>query len=272
MPKPRPALDMSAGAVGRLVQSAQSAEQQKQLLDARLAYNRALHHPLATEAERSELRDRLTSLNDLLLFSRAVIPGDPLVDTYTVHPGDSLSQIVRDNGLDADWRLVLRVNGIRNPKRIRVGQTLKLVRGPFHAVVNKSAYRLDLYASNVDQDGNRLYIRSFPVGLGEYDSTPIGRFVVRSDSKLVNPEWVNPRTGQRFAPDDPMNPIGERWIGLDGADSQTQEMAGYGIHGTIDPDSIGSDASMGCIRMREGDVELVYEMLASRISEVEIRP
>jgi lipoprotein-anchoring transpeptidase ErfK/SrfK len=48
-------------------------------------------------------------------------------------------------------------------------------------------------------------------------------------------------------------------------------MIGYGIHGTIEQDSIGRQASMGCIRMRPDDVALVYEMLSEH-STVQIRP
>ena len=35
----------------------------------------------------------------------------------------------------------------------------------------------------------------------------------------------------------------------------------YGIHGTNDESSIGSNASHGCIRMHNADVESLYEIL-----------
>jgi lipoprotein-anchoring transpeptidase ErfK/SrfK len=55
--------------------------------------------------------------------------------------------------------------------------------------------------------------------------------------------------------------LGERWIDLGES---------YGIHGTIEPDSIGKAASRGCIRMREKDVIEVYDFLVKG-SEVVIR-
>ena len=61
--------------------------------------------------------------------------------------------------------------------------------------------------------------------------------------------------------DDPANPLGERWIDLGES---------YGIHGTIDPDTIGKAASRGCIRMRAKDVIEVYDFLVKG-SEVVIR-
>jgi lipoprotein-anchoring transpeptidase ErfK/SrfK len=37
---------------------------------------------------------------------------------------------------------------------------------------------------------------------------------------------------------------------------------GYGIHGTNRPASIGRNASHGCIRMRNRDVEELFEMVS----------
>ena len=49
------------------------------------------------------------------------------------------------------------------------------------------------------------------------------------------------------------SPIGTRWIGLD--------QAGYGIHGTNAPGSIGKAASHGCIRLRNRDAEELFELV-----------
>ncbi|CAN0592015.1 unnamed protein product, partial [Laminaria digitata] len=57
------------------------------------------------------------------------------------------------------------------------------------------------------------------------------------------------------------------WIGLTGV-GQYSDLESYGIHGTIDPDSIGSDESMGCVRLAKGDIDVVYELLAEHISRV----
>jgi len=119
---------------------------------------------------------------------------------------------------------------------------------------------------------SRVLIAIFPVGLGELNSTPTGAFMVRPKSKLINPEWNNPRTGEHFASDDPKNPIGERWIGLIGVEPQNQGFKGYGIHGTVDPASIGKQASMGCVRMSDADIELVYEFLTEPNSTIVIAP
>ena len=139
--------------------------------------------------------------------------------------------------------------------------------GPFHAEVDKKSYRIDLY---LGEGANQVFVRSYRVGLGEYNSTPIGSFKVRRNSKLINPTWVNPRTRAFFAADDPANPIGERWIGLEGIEERTVELSGLGIHGTIEPSTIGQDASMGCVRMHSDDVAEIYEVLAEGVSTVNI--
>jgi LysM repeat protein len=249
---------------------ADAAMAEGRIVTARDALNRALHHPDATAQQQRALRERLASIAQTITFSDRVVPGDTTVRRYTIESGDSLSKIAKKAGVRTDWRFLQRVNNIASPTRIRVGQTIKLVDGPFHAVVDKSDYRLDLYADARDADGNRIYLRSFPVGLGEFDSTPEGAWLV-DENKLVNPGWTNPRTNEVYAPDDPENPIGERWIGLKGVDANTEVMSGYGIHGTIEPESIGAQASMGCVRLLDGDVELLYELMEPGESEIVIR-
>ncbi|HNQ24197.1 MAG TPA: L,D-transpeptidase [Phycisphaerae bacterium] len=45
----------------------------------------------------------------------------------------------------------------------------------------------------------------------------------------------------------------------------------YGVHGTIDPDSIGRNASHGCIRMFNEDVEFLYDLLVVKHSTVTVK-
>ena len=97
-----------------------------------------------------------------------------------------------------------------------------------------------------------------------------GVFAVKPGSKLVNPAWTNPRTGEQFKADDPKNPLGEYWVGLIGASDNIRGLETYGIHGTIEPDSIGLEKSMGCVRMLDDDIRIVYEVLMEQVSRVEI--
>ncbi len=205
-------------------------------------------------------RDALSALNRALLFGPKLYEGEPITRAYVVQPGDSLSKIAPKENLNVDWRLIQRINGIDDPSKIRLGQTIKLLQGPFHGVVHKGEYRLDIFHGPAANRSAWRYVMSAPVGLGEAGSTPTGEFTVKPNSRLVNPYWVNPRTGERFDKDDKNNPIGERWIGLEGLGADAIK-TGYGLHGTIDPSSIGAQRSMGCIRLGTEDVELVYELL-----------
>lgn len=253
------------------IQEAERLVRANRPVEARQVLNASLMRTGRNGSGAAALRQRLGAIAEDVTFSPRVYDADPLAMTYEVQPGDTLARIANRMGLAIDWRLIQRVNRITDPRRIRVGQRLKLVRGPFHVVVDKGHYRLDLYAGPPDVESEWVFIRSFTVGLGEGDSTPIGEFVVRQDSKLINPHWVNPRTGERFHADDPLNPIGEHWIGIEGVGPYAVH-TGYGLHGTIEPESMGQQMSMGCVRLLPDDIELVYELLAEGISRVVIVP
>ncbi len=255
----------------RELERAERLVRENRLVEARGVLTEALRRAGDRPADGARLRDRLGSLNDELVFSPRVHPGDPVTMNYSVRSGDVLSRIVRRETLHVDWRLVTRVNRIDSPQRIRAGQSLKLVRGPFHAVVHKSDYRLDLWWGDPERPQSWLFIRSFDVGLGEENSTPVGEFRVMSGSKVINPGWTNPRTFESYKPNDPENPIGRYWIGIEGI-GEASVHTSYGLHGTIEPDSIGRSMSMGCVRMHDDDIELMYELLSEGRSLVRIVP
>ena len=134
-------------------------------------------------------------------------------------------------------------------------------------MISKRDYRVDL-CMGVGE--SRVVFASLPCGLGEANGTPIGRFRVKPGSKLLDPEWAHPVTGEHFESNNPKNPIGEHWLGLEGLEATNAQLAGYGIHGTIDIDSIGHDRSLGCVRLLADDVAVVWESLPDGAT-VEIR-
>ncbi len=258
-----------SAAVSTLIQRAEQAIKSNDPITARELYNSALMHERATASDRATIRQQMQALNEDLIFSPRVYPGDPFSTVYEVKGGDSLAKIAQDEGVATEYLLIQRVNRMGNPNNIYKGQKLKLVRGPFHAVVSKTDFRMDVYIGPPTEIDQWMYVRSFPVGLGEFDGTPVGAFTVRRHSKLIDPFWRNPRTGEEFAASNPENPIGEHWIGLEGL-GQAETYSGYGIHGTIEPDSIGKEMSMGCVRMLPDDVALVYELLSEQLSQIHI--
>ncbi len=286
LPMPAPGADTSSlpGELAAAQSAAEKAISERKLVEARSQLNKILVDPRVSEKDREGIRRWMADLNKDLVFSAVAYPGDPLAETYTVQSGDSLIKISRKVNSVTEAGLIQRINNA-SPNALKIGQKLKIVKGPFHAVVSKSAFRMDVYAGptpaptsigtsplGAGAEPGWVYIRSFNVGLGKDSGTPLGPFTVKEGSKLVNPPWVNPRTGEKFDKDDPKNPLGERWIGLVGLDDVTKQCQSYGIHATIDPDSIGKEMSMGCVRMAEEDVDLVYELLMGRVSVVKIVP
>jgi len=267
-----PALTGTAAAVAAKIAEADRLLKANDPLQARQVLNAALQSPKISELDAGTLRTRLGALNADLVFSPRVVAGDPLCEIYEIQAGDRLSKIATRRELATHWKLIQRVNGLSDPNRIRVGQKLKLVRGPFHAVVDKSDYRLDVYRGAPNAPENWIYIRSFDVGLGKDDGTPVGNFVVGRNAKVENPAWVNPHDpSERYASKDPKNPIGLFWIGLEGV-GDSAGYTSYGLHGTIEPSSIGTQASLGCVRLRAEDIEQLYELLEEGISVVKIVP
>ena len=237
------------------------------LVQGRRALSEAL---LASDGSLSALdaqtvRDTLASVNKQLVFSNQVTPADPLAESYLVQSGDYLSVIAPKYGVP--YQFLERIN--QTPaERLQAGKPIKVIKGPFHARISKRNFRMDIFLN--DADGTPIYIRSFKVGLGEKSSTPMGPFIIAPGSKVTNPSWRNPRTHEFYAKDNPDNPIGEYWMALKGANEQTESLTGYGIHGTIDPSSIGREASMGCVRMSDDDIALLFDMLSPGQSTVQI--
>lgn len=233
---------------------------------ARAILSEALIANRLTGDDISAARELLNKINQELVLGRKVGKDDPFAFAYTVQPGENLQKIAKNNLVT--WELLCRVNGISDPRRLRALQTLKIMKGPFHAVVSKSKFTLDVYLGSPGQSG-AAFVASYPVGLGKDDSTPLGTWKVIN--KLKNPTYYSPRGEGVFAADDPNNPLGEFWIGLQGIDARTSDKMSYGVHGTIDNNSIGKAESMGCIRLKNEDVAVLYEMLVEEKSTVVVK-
>ncbi|QHW31412.1 LysM peptidoglycan-binding domain-containing protein [Paenibacillus rhizovicinus] len=108
----------------------------------------------------------------------------------------------------------------------------------------------------IDITRNKLYLllggaveKSFDIASGRAGLTPTGSFEIMT--KIENP-WYS---AKGIPGGDPKNPLGSRWLGLSVPNTQGMK---YGIHGTNAPASIGTNASAGCIRMRNEDAEWLF--------------
>ncbi len=226
------------------------AWEQGDLVRARYHLNRVLREGYPSERQR-RVREILNLIADRTIFSPEILPGDPLVVSYRIVKGDTLSRIARKHGLTEE--LISSINRLSAGSVLRPGHQIKLVRGPFSATVVKSDHEMHLYLQDV-------YVRTCGVALGTDNKTPTGKWVVTT--RLRHPSWVDPRNGRRYGSHDPDNPLGGYWIALKGIEGNAVGRRGYGIHGTNDEASIGTDASLGCVRLGKQDIEAVYAMLA----------
>ncbi len=234
-----------------------------QRVEARHELNRLLSIS-RDRAEQAELRGHLAQIVSETILSGAAAPNDPLVETYTVASGDVLVRVGPKFEVPAE--AIMLINGINNARTIRAGQKLRIPRGPFNVRISLAELRLDVYVQD-------LYVRSFPIGIGRDAGTPTGEWVVKE--RLSNPTYYPPASASSkriIPPNDPANPLGEHWIGLRGLNGDSLGRTGYGIHGTIDPQSIGQAVSMGCIRMHNEDVAWLYQLLLPGQSRVTILP
>jgi lipoprotein-anchoring transpeptidase ErfK/SrfK len=160
------------------------------------------------------------------------------------------------------YEIIMALNHISRPEALQAGQTLKLIHGPFNVKIHRSTFTMDLYLQD-------MFIRSFRVGLGRAGrETPTGLWCVKN--RLVKPPWTDPDTGRRYEPDDEDYPLGTRWIGLTGLEGAAKDRTGFAIHGTKNPEEIGTATSRGCIRMYNEQVVLVYDLLVPTNSLVTV--
>ena len=111
-------------------------------------------------------------------------------------------------------------------------------------LINAASRILCLY------DGD-VRLRLYPVGLGKVSTpTPFGYYKILT--KEIDPPWIDPSNPEYEVPSGSDNPLGYRWMQFQG---------NYGIHGTDRPDSIGFYVSNGCVRMREADVEDLFDIV-----------
>ena len=213
-----------------------------------------------TEQQDGQVRQMLNTAADKWLFSRNVCDNDNLCSMYKVASGDRLTSIGKAN--DVPWQLIQRINNMADAANLRAGEDIKLLKGPFHVTVDRKRFLMTVYLGDV-------MVRSYPVGLGAQErQTPAGVWLVKL--KQPNPAWTDPDTGKKYYPDDPDNPLGERWIGLEGLEGDAVGRTGFGIHGTIQPEDIGKPASRGCIRLFNKDVEELYDLLLENKSKVTV--
>lgn len=246
-------------------------------IEARSKLSEAFFSGHLTREQENKILPVMTDLADKTLLSGNFYDGDPYVFREMIEPGDTLGGLARKRDLHVSWRLLAKINNIQTGGVIRAGAGITLVQGPFHAVVRKSRFTMDLYL----QRGKlpKIFIKRFDVGIGaKATPTPPGRWHVAKDGKQEKASWSppgsSPLTSAPIEWGKPGYPLGKHgyWIRLVGDDPDNRKYTGIGIHGTNDPTSVGKAYSLGCIRLREEDIEQVFIMLYEKWSTVTVLP
>ncbi len=174
----------------------------------------------------NEILDRMAGT---VIYSRQHL----LEKAYQVRPGDTLERIAE--AYNVTPTLLARINGIRDGQALQPGRELKVVRGPFSALISLKRMELTLMLQD-------RYAGRFQIGTG-LDHPPVeGIYAVRE--KLLN------HTEGNIAG---MNPWGRFWIGLGNH---------IAIHGTDDVHAMGRTTNRGSICLSERDIDDVYGILS----------
>ena len=176
-------------------------------------------------------------------------------ESDVVKDGETLLDIAYEHRLG--YQAVVRLNAGIDPWIPESGTVVRLptrfilpVAREEGLVINLPEMRLFDFTVN---DGPEVY--ALAIG-DQADRSLIGEF--RVGAKRKNPTWYVPasikaeRPGHpATVPPGPDNPLGSRWI--------TIGNTSYGIHGTNVRWSIGREATHGCLRLYEDEIERLYD-------------
>lgn len=254
------------------------AYRQDKLLEARALLNRAYTYGTLPPAQGQQARELLTDLANrtVLRADPYVNPKDPYLESYTFEMGDTLISrrdrnhnitrlgVIAKLDLNTPDEIQTMANGLQKGTQYKAGKAYKMIRGPFHLVVDLSEFAADLYVQD-------LFLRRMPVCIGAVETpTPTGVFRIPLGGKTPMSAYNAPvesgLPNVSILPGEPDYPLGPRGLNIKlegirplGTDITVNQS--YAIHGTNEPASIGTAASRGCVRMRAEDIHLVYACL-----------
>lgn len=150
----------------------QSALERGELPRAHLLLTQFYGNRSLPAAEQEEINTLLSQLAGTVIYSGE----HRLEPAYTVKPGETLEMIAQQ--YNVPWKLLAKINGAPTANAIQPGQKLKVMRGPFTAMVTLSAGELALQL-----DGR--FAGRFDVVVPSLTALGDGEWVV--ESKLLTP-------------------------------------------------------------------------------------
>lgn len=184
-----------------------------------------------------EVEKEYWDTNIKFIFSNQMMNG--WTEEVIVQRGDSLFTLAKQNGTTIE---LLKESNQLETTVLRPGQKLRVLAAEVSVWVDKSLNTLTLKV-------NGEAVKVYKAGTGVHGSTPVGDFKIVN--RIENPPWHH--DGKVIPFGNPENILGTRWLGFD--------LKGYGIHGTWDPNSVGSESSAGCVRLSNEEVEELYKIV-----------
>lgn len=196
--------------------------------------------PALSLAEQQEVATLVSQLAGTVIYSTQ----HQIETPYIVQPGETLDVIAAKYGVPT--ALLAKINGIADPRNLAPGTELKVVRGPFSAVVDLTRRELTLMLGG-------SYAGCFNIGVGIDQPNMEGTWSVAT--KEANPTY---QAGyQQIVGGDSINPLGDRMLVLQSPD---ENVAPIGIHGS--PATSGLDDPRGFIRLSSADAADVFDILS----------
>jgi hypothetical protein len=238
-----PAAVVTAASVEELMTRGAGLVESGKIVEGRGALNSALGM-LGNDPRANGLRQQLASLNVGVFMGTGVVADDPAARFVEIQPGDSFLKLGRRYAVPSS--LIEAMNPGLNSRKLKPLAGVKVVQGPFHLRVFKSAGRVDLYARD-------LYVRSFAGQVEEGNYLPAGNYRVREASKI--------RVGQRV------------WVGIEGGGESAREAVSGWLYGQAGPrrGAKRSDLSSG-VKLADADLWQLYNVLVEGRSLVRVEP
>lgn len=196
--------------------------------------------PSLTPEETQEVETLLGQLAGDVIYEGP--PAHRLAPKHVVATGETLETIAQK--YNVPWQLLAKINRIADPTAVQVGQELKVMQGPFSAVVDLGKRRMTLML-------DRCYAGKFNIELDPTASIEEGSWKV--DQKLLTPV-VGGVYGQ------PAGATEDRGLLLTSTTNPASQPAM--LRGPGMADQVSAPPAARVIRFRATDVEDVYDILS----------
>jgi hypothetical protein len=192
-----------------------------------------------------DMAKQITTLLDQLAGTVIYSRQHYLERPYVTQPGETIESVAEKYRVP--WQLLAKINGLMPPdasnadatvadRPLPAGRELKVVRGPFNAVIHLDRHELTLMVGG-------YYAGRFPIGIGRDQPKLEGEYTV------LNKTLISDNGSNGASP----NSLGSAWIGL------TDRI---GIHGTNNPQGIGRDDNPGAICAGDRHLQQLYGILS----------